>query len=98
MKESKIIEFLSMANSPKPCRIMYFSDAVQFIKVSLHFNYKSRFKGYKGHRKKIVLFFFFFSFVITSWNADNISDSFVKRFHSTIATGILKDSVEMLKI
>lgn len=98
MKECKIIELLSMANSPKPCRIMNFSDAVQFIKVSLHFNYTSRFKGCKGHRKKIAISFFFFSIVITFWNADNISDSFVKRFHSTIATGILKASVQMLKI
>lgn len=52
MKGSEIIELLSMENSPKPCRIMYFSDAVQFIKVSLHFNYKSRFKGCKGRKKK----------------------------------------------
>lgn len=58
MKESKIIELLSMANSPKPCRIMYFSHAVQFIKVSLHFNYKSRFRASKGHGEKNIDFFF----------------------------------------
>lgn len=97
MKESKIIELLSLANSPKPSRIMYFSDVVQFIKVSLHFNYKNRFKGCKGHRKKTRISFFF-SVLITSQNADKISESFVKRFCSTIATGILKASVEMLKM
>lgn len=64
MRESKIIELLSMANSPKPCRIIYFSRALQFIKVSLHFNYKSRFRAFKGHREKKKAIFF--SFVITS--------------------------------